>query len=225
MQRHIWLAVPAYTGTVHIATVRSLMTDVLAFRERGDAITLHDETGSALIGNARASVVAKFLASDATDLVFLDHDICWEAGALLKLVDAPVDCVAGIYPHRRDPEGYSIQWLTERADLVADPATGLLEVAGVPAGFLRLSRGMLKRMVEAYPDTIFHDEGSPNAEAWGLFDPYRIGKLKMGEDFSFCRRWRDIGGQVWADPEIRMGHIGNKTFPGHLGDWLRGRPA
>ena len=30
-------------------------------------------------------------------------------------------------------------------------------------------------------------------------------------------------GKVWIDPEIKMGHIGYKTFEGHLGNWLRDR--
>jgi hypothetical protein len=45
----------------------------------------------------------------------------------------------------------------------------------------------------------------------------------MGEDYAFCRRWTDMGGKVWVNPEIKMGHVGYKTFQGHLGDWLRSR--
>ena len=223
MKRHVWIAIPAYTGTIHLATMRSVLTDLLALQARGDEVTIFDESGNAMIADCRAVIVAKFLASEATDLVFVDSDVCWEAGALVKLVDRPVDFVAGIYPQRRDPPAYCVQWITERAELRADPETGLLEVAGVPAGFMRMSRSMLRGMVEAYPNTLFHCDDAPDARAWALFDPYRIGKLKMGEDYSFCRRFRDIGGKVWIDPEIRMGHVGNKTFPGHLGDWLRAR--
>jgi hypothetical protein len=223
MKRNVWIAIPAYTGMIHLSTMRSILTDLLALQARGDAVTIFDESGNAMIADCRAVIVAKFLASDATDLVFVDSDVCWEAGALVRLVDQPVDFVAGIYPQRRDPPAYCVQWITERAELRADPETGLLEVAGVPAGFMRLSRSMLERMVEAYPNTLFHCDDAPDAQAWALFDPYRIGKLKMGEDYSFCRRWRDIGGSIWINPEITMGHVGFKTFPGHLGDWLRAR--
>jgi hypothetical protein len=223
MAKHVFIAIPAYTGQLHMATVRSLMTDIIALIQRGDKFTLYDDCGSALIGDTRGVLVAQFLASDADVMVFLDNDICWEAGALLKLIDHPVDCVAGGYRHRRDPESYSIVWRTDVAQLHADPQTGLLEVWGVPAGFLKLSRKMLIEMVEQYPDTEFYAEQAPNKKAWALFDPYRIGKHKMGEDIAFCRRWRDMGGKVWLDPEIKMGHIGFKTFEGHIGNWLRNR--
>ena len=218
----VMVAIPAYTGTIHIGTFRSLFTDVMALQARGDDWTVHDECGNALIADARALIVAQFLASDCDTLVFIDSDVSWEAGALLKLVDYPVDMVAGIYPQRKDPINYCVKW-KGAGELWADPATGLLEVDGVPAGFMKLSRKQLEAMVEQYPDTEFYVENAPDQKAWALFCDYRIGKHKMGEDYAFCRRWTDMGGKVWIDPEIKMGHIGNKTFVGHLGDWLRSR--
>ena len=221
--KHVWIAIPAYTGTIHLGTMRSIMKDMLALMQRGDRVSIFDECGNAIIDDARAIMVQKFLDSDGTDLVFVDHDVSWQEGALLRLVDAPVDCVAGIYPQRKDPITYTVQWVPERAELWADPETGLLEVAGVPAGFMRMTRAMLERMVDAYPESEFYVESLPEKKAYALFASWRDGKMKYGEDYSFCRRWREIGGTVWVDPEIKMGHVGNKTFQGHLGDWLRGR--
>ena len=218
----VMVAIPAYTGTIHLGTFRSLFTDLMALQARGDHWEVHDECGNALIADARALIVAQFLASDCDTLVFIDSDVSWEAGALLKLIDYPVDMVAGIYPQRKDPINYCVKW-KGTGELWADPATGLLEVEGVPAGFMKLSRTQLEAMVEQYPDTEFYVENAPDQKAWALFCDYRIGKHKMGEDYAFCRRWTDMGGKVWIDPEIKMGHIGNKTFVGHLGDWLRSR--
>jgi hypothetical protein len=216
------IAIPAYTGTIHLGTFRSLFTDLLALQARGDSWEVHDECGNALIADARALIVAQFLASDCDTLVFIDSDVAWEAGALIKLLDYPVDMVAGIYPQRKDPVNYCVKW-KNTGELWADPETGLLEVEGVPAGFMKLSRTQLEAMVEQYPDTEFYVENAPNEKAWALFCDYRIGKHKMGEDYAFCRRWTDMGGKIWVNPEIKMGHIGNKTFEGHLGDWLRSR--
>lgn len=221
MPRHVWIAIPTYTGTIHMGTMRSLLTDFLALTERGDKVEIFDESGNAAIADCRAVIVAKFLESEATDLVFVDSDVLWEKGALLRLVDHPVDFVAGIYPYRKDPIEYPISWLQDREQLTEE--NGLLEVAGVPAGFMRCSRAMLERMVDHYSDAVFITEATEKKQAWALFDTYRIGKMKYGEDYAFCRRWRDIGGKVWIDPEIRMGHIGFKTFEGHIGNWLKSR--
>jgi len=219
----VWIAIPAYTGQIHLGTMRAIITDMLMLAERGDKVTIFDECGNAMIADGRGLIVSKFLDGDGTHLVFVDSDVSWEAGALVKLVDYPVDFVAGIYPQRKDPINYCVQWLSDRAQLIADPEHGLLEVAGVPAGFMCLSRTMLESMVEAYPDTEFYCEPAPDHKAHALFDPYRIGKIKFGEDYSFCRRWRDIGGKVWINPDLKLGHCGYKTFVGSLGDWLRER--
>lgn len=217
---HVMVAIPAYTGTIHLGTMRSLFTDLLALQARGDVWSLHDECGNALIADARALIVAQFLDSPADVLVFIDSDVCWEAGALLKLLDHDVGMVAGIYPQRKDPINYCVKWIN-KPELHA--VNGLLEVEGVPAGFMKLSRKQLESMVEQYPDSEFFVENAPNQKAWALFADYRIGRHKMGEDYSFCKRWTDMGGKVWIDPEIKMGHTGNKTFYGHLGEYLRNR--
>lgn len=224
--RHIWIAIPAYTGTIHLGTMRSLIADMLAFADRGDRVTIFDESGNAMIGDCRGLIVAKFLDSDATDLVFIDSDVVWEAGALLKLVDQPVQFAAGIYPQRKDPLNFCVRRL-EGANW-ADPKTKLLEVQGVPAGCIRLRRHMLEQMVEAYPETDFYCPDAPNDTVWDLFGAFRDPRdrrIKYGEDYSFCERWRALGGRIWVDPEMRMGHVGFKTFTGSWGDWLRAQPA
>lgn len=216
------VAIPAYSGQIHLGTMRSLFTDLQTLAARGDQWRVHDECGNALIADARAQIVAEFLASGFDQLIFVDSDVCWEAGALVRLVDHPVDMVAGIYPQRKDPLAYCVSWKGS-GELWADPETGLLEVAGVPFGFVKLTRDMLVKMREQYTDTEFYCETAPDKTAWALFCDYRIGRHKMGEDYAFCRRWVDMGGKVWVDPEIAMGHVGYKTFQGHLGRWLKTR--
>jgi hypothetical protein len=40
------------------------------------------------------------------------------------------------------------------------------------------------------------------------------------EDYNFCRRWREIGGTCWVDPDQTLHHIGTKVFSGNLMRWL-----
>ena len=101
--KHIMIAIPAYTGVVHMGTMRSLLNDTLELVKRGDRYTLVDDIGNALIADSRGIIATRFLESDCDQLSFVDSDVTWEGGALVKLVDAPVDLVAGVYPGRRDP--------------------------------------------------------------------------------------------------------------------------
>ena len=218
MARHVVLAIPAYSGTIHLGTMRSIVGDMTTLMKRGDRVSVDDESDNTDIADARATMVAKFLEGDGDELVFVDNDVIWEAGALVRLLDHPVELVAGLYRKRVDPVSYPVRWIVSRPELRAE--NGLLEVAGVPGGFTRCSRSMLEQMVRAYADLTYDRRGRAIV---GLFDAYRIGRAKLSEDFSFCQRWRDIGGKVWIDPEIRMTHVGLHGFTGHLGEWLRGR--
>ena len=218
---HIMIAIPAYTGVVHMATMRSILADTIELVKRGDTFTLVDDIGNALIADSRGVIATRFLKSDADCLVFVDSDVTWQAGALLKLVDAPVDLCAGVYPARKDPITYPLHYL-DRPELIADPETGLLEVKSVATGFLKLSRSCLQKMVEAYPEKHYYT-AERDKQFYPLFDHVFEDGYKWGEDYSFCIRWRKIGGQVWIDPEISMGHVGYKIFQGHLGNWLRNR--
>lgn len=221
---HVVIGVPAYTGTIHIGTMRSLFRDMTSLMQRGDLVSILDECDSCYLDDTRAALVAKFLDGHGDCLVSIDHDVTWQAGALLRLVDAPVEMCAGSYPYRKEPIEFPVRWIDERGELWADPKTGLLEVAGAAGGFVKYSRTMLLQMTQAYPDLEFVCNRSPTGKAIGLFEHYRLGDgHKLGDDYAFCRRYRDLGGRVWIDPEIKMGHIGNAAFVGTLGDWLRSR--
>lgn len=218
-RKHIVIAIPAYTGTVHLGTLRSLVADVVALIQRGDVVTIDDECGSADLRDNRSAIAARFLAGDGTDLISLDHDVCWPAGALLKLVDYPVECVAGVYPKREDPIQFPIRYLP--GELWADPETGLLEVEAVQGGFVRIARSVLERMSVEYADLAFKNSRFPDMTLPGLWRELMVGESKYGEDFAFFHRWRAIGGRVWVDPEITLAHVGLKAFIGKLGDHLR----
>lgn len=221
MTKHVFFALPAYGGQLHVETFRALLANMLALLKRGDRFTLWDESGNAMIGHARDLILAQFLASGATHCVFIDTDVVFPADAVLRLIDAPVDFAAVVYRQRKDPANYCVLWDTSKPELWTNPSTGLLEVHAVPAGFICLTRECVERMSCAYEHKTFDDKAAPNGKAVALFDNIHDGTMYWGEDFSFCKRWRDIGGRIWVDPLINMGHIGNKMFTGSLGEWLR----
>jgi len=35
----------------------------------------------------------------------------------------------------------------------------------------------------------------------------------LSEDWSLCQRWRDLGGQIFADTSIVLNHIGEISYP------------
>ena len=223
-KKSVMIAVPAYSWAISTGTVRSLFADMMALRDRGDDVTLFDESGSTDLSDARAVMVAKALDAGVTHLVNVDADVFWQKGALVGLVDSEVDMVGAAYPRRLDPISWPVRFLGEGHEPSSDvpPPGQLMEVAGAPGGFIRYTRACLEQMVEAYPDLQYRSAAF-HSPLTGLFDPIRVNGGKLTEDNSFAHRWRAIGGKVWLNPWVKMGHIGPKAFIGCLGDWLNGR--
>lgn len=177
-----------------------------------------------LIQKTRNQFVADFLASDCTDLIMLDDDVAWEDGAVSRLLSHPCDVVGGIYPKREDPLQYPVRRIQGAP---FDPETGLMEVELVPTGFLRMTRKCLEDMTQAYRHLAYRDYDVPGNVCTGLFwvdiepdpDDASINTV-WGEDFSFCRKWRAIGGKVHADILLRFKHFGQKAFEGCYAETL-----
>jgi hypothetical protein len=222
MPRKIFIAVPAYSGEVTVPTMTSLLRARDEARGQGWECTIETRPGDSMVHRGRNVMLTDFLESDASDLVFWDADVAAAPGAFLRLVSHPVDFVGGVYPFRQDPEGYPLRAI---GPLIEDAATGLMTNAelGLPAGFLRVTRAGLERMVAAHPE-LWARERSGRRIVW-LFDFALIDHEPFSEDFVFCRRWREAGGVVWLDPDLTLHHTGQKTFSGRYGDFYRRRLA
>lgn len=225
-QRKIYIAVPSTREGVRVETMRSIIEGMVSIVQEGWAASLGESLECfAPISLARNLAIARFLATDYDDLFFVDDDVAWQEGAMVKLLKQPVDVVAGVYPRRSEEISFPVRWDHTKPEIWADPFTGLIEVEGVAAGFMRLTRAACLKMVEAYGSDWYEQFGSPTGRAHALFDFQRRDNIQYSEDYTFCQKWRDIGGKVWVDPSITFMHMGQRAFSGNVGEWLRSRAA
>jgi hypothetical protein len=214
---HLMIGTPAYDGSLGVGYVRALIETERALRDAGIPLALHFTVQNSLITHARNEVVAAFLASDATDLLFVDSDIAWQAADVLRLLRHDVPVVAGAYRRKTETVSYVVRF-PDRAAVARDRASGLVAASRVGAGFLRLRRDALERMVAEYAELAYDPGGGGTHHA--LFDTAMIDGTFCGEDWTFCARWLAIGGTLWVDPEIPLVHVGRAEFPGRLADVL-----
>lgn len=220
LPKRIFIAIPSRTDSVKVQTMMCIQDASVDAKIRDWYFEIHGYAGIEPISDCRNYILAEFLASGCDELVFWDDDIACERGALMRLLDHPVDFVIGVYRHRVDPESYPVRVLGERVE--SDPDTGLIEINGGGFGFARITRRCAEMMVKAYASLAYKLQGAPNDKAWMLFQLNVMGPDgQLSEDMIFAKRWNDIGGKMWADPEITFVHIGNKGFVGHYGDYLR----
>lgn len=156
--------------------------------------------GNCHVDDSRNSLVRDFLESDCTDLVFLDADVDFEPDALAQLCGRDVPVVGGVYPYRREGgDNMPVRLMDGRKQIV----DGLLEVEGLPTGFMKIRRDVLERMAKLAPK--YFDKIYPTAMVFDRPDPDES-MTRWGGDVDFCNRVRAQGWNIYADAELRLGH-------------------
>ena len=242
--QHIFLATPCYGGQVGIHYLNAVVALQGACAARGVDLTVELLENDALITRARARLAHRFLAHpDATHLLFVDADIGFAPEAALRLLDAGKDLAGGVYPLK------GIDWAKVRAaaqagaaDLMAKSVGfvirfiptpdnsvevdgGFAKVAYVGTGFLMIRRPVLEALAAEHPELAADLSGlEPRGGAVAmLFDTMiepETGQ-HLSEDYAFCRRWREAGGEIWADVESRLTHVGHAAYAGSLMEAMR----
>ena len=80
----LYLASPCYGGLAHVRYLRAVLALRAACAEHGVAMRLDLGGGEALISRAHAGMLARFLASEATHLLFVDGDVAFDAAGIVE---------------------------------------------------------------------------------------------------------------------------------------------
>lgn len=175
--------------------------------------------GCSLITMARNSICRDFLASKSDRLVFVDSDIAWDVGSLLKLASYPVDIVGGAYRYKSKEEKYPVYFQPDEKGGISTNEMGLVEVDALPGGFLCISRGALERIKAARPERSYLWNGQ---EFYAYFENQFQSGYMVGEDIGFCLFAKGLGEKIYLDPALRLTHVdGSQEYPGRIEDWLR----
>jgi hypothetical protein len=175
------------------------------------------ERWNADICMARSHIVAEFLLTKHTHLLMVDDDMTWDPQAVHRMfyADQDVVAVAGC------KKAYPLRFAASKADangipipLQMIPELGAAEVDFVGAAFMLVKREALERMVQAYPELRY--TGSDGKAASALFLQQIENGVYRPEDFSFCSRWRKIGGKIYICPDVAIGHVGQHEYKGDL---------
>lgn len=239
---HLVIGTPCYGNQVTIQFAGSLLKLQSACHERGIPMRAHIHGGDALITRARQNIVARFLAEEAaTHLIFIDADIGFEPAQVFRLMQFNAPVSAAIYPVKRLDWGKVAACIQEGgAQLPSTALTYTVEFGEGPisvqngfartsyaaTGFMMIQRDALLRMIENYPELKYqHEHGprNPSSEGPSRESHWRYALFNclvdedgcyLSEDYSFCRRWTDIGGEIWIDLYSRLTHVGSFTFEG-----------
>jgi hypothetical protein len=234
------VATPCFGGQISVLYAASLLKLDKVVRKYGEfKLKILFKDSDALITRARASLVSQFLDDpSATHLLFIDADIGFEPDQVLRLIECGADMCAAIYPIKRidwdkvkktletarpNPAAAALKYVFEVDDPNAVTARGgFAKVRYAGTGFLMIRRQALERMCAHYPQLQFRrdhsiDAATASANRFALFECMIADDgTYLSEDFAFCKRWTDMGGEIWADLKSRLTHVGPMAFRGDL---------
>jgi len=249
-KNRFFIATPCYGGQLNEPYFRSVIKMMTFFNGHQIPLAFGTIANESLVTRARNVLVAYFLASDYTHLMFIDADIEFQTEDILKLYAHKKDVVVGAYPKK------GVAWDKIRSNLT-DPANkdkelsdrdmasfgsdyainfkfvdketktigvenGLIKLHDAGTGFMMISREAILKMIKAYPEFKYNNDVNINnadlkEHFYALFDTSidPIDRRYLSEDYTFCRRWQEIGGDVWLDPSISLNHYGHFCFQGN----------
>lgn len=234
------IATPMYGGMCTGAYVQGLLFTMAKMRELGVNVAWCQITNESLITRARNELARVFLETGHDYLMFIDADIGFDGEAIAQLIAADRDVACGIYP-KKEVNWQSVKQAAQqgRDDLhdyagafvfnmigghTAETDTqGFFEVRHGGTGFMLIKRGVFEALMPHVPT--YRTNSFQNPETGEYDKPLtheffatsidESGAL-LSEDYHFCELVRKHGGEVWANPFIRLTHTGTYTYDGDI---------
>ncbi len=247
---HLVIGTPCYGGLVYSNFANSLLALQQACAQKGIDLSINMMWGDALITRARQNIVTQFLDHPAaTHLLFIDADIAFEPDQVFRLLDLDEDLSAAAYPTKKvdwdkvrvlsqvgvkDMKSSALSYVVDFTDpkkIETKKGFGRVKYAGT--GFLMIKRETLLKMEAKYPELKYsgqhlaQDPFKGSEHRYALFNCFIEPEtgIYLSEDYSFCRRWTDMGGTIWMDLQSRLTHIGPMSFVGNFATQIQQPPA
>lgn len=221
--KHLHIMIPCYAGMLYEITMRCLIDFLNVATQCKLPVTLDTMGNESLITRGRNNMMARGLHNwkQATHFMFIDSDIRFNPIDMVNMITADKDVIGGLYPKKGLPIDFNFN--------IKKPETRienyLVEVETIATGFLMIKREVYEKLIEAYPETKYIDDIGLGKQ----FEPYMYAIFDtvidengryLSEDWTFCRRWQEIGGDCWADLRVLLGHYGTYQFQVHTHEEL-----
>ena len=242
-----FIATPCYGGQLMEPYFRSVIKLMTFFNNHKIPLAFGTIANESLVTRARNVLLAYFLNSDYTHMLFIDSDIEFNVDDVLKLYAADKDVAVGAYPKKgvnwqrikdsmiKNPEkeesdkeiaahgsDYAINFqFIDREAKTIGVENGLIKLHDAGTGFMMIKREAILKLIKAYPDLKYNNDVNIQSgledQFYALFDTMidPIDRRYLSEDYTFCRRWQDIGGDIFLDPSISLNHYGHFCFQGN----------
>lgn len=242
-ENKIFLALPCYGSMMTCGFVRGLIPTWGS----GLIGQLDFMENDSLVSRARNSLAARFLRGDGGNgqkynwLMFIDVDLHFSDKEVVRLYlqaqkwreanpEGKWPIFGGMYALKKVVPQFVFNALPDEKP---DEVTKLIKVRETGTGFMLIHRSILETMAEEMPDIMFETDDQEAGDVHERHDFFGVGpytqadgrRRYLSEDYMFCQRWRDLGGDILADTGIQIRHQGSSTYPIHPAELHQGVKA
>ena len=236
----VWISTPCYGGQVLREFAKSMTGLYKLARRHNISVVFDSMENESLIPRGRNVAVGRFMnhpsAKNFTHFMFIDADIEFIPESVFRLLFAEHDVAVACYPKKYVNFEGARHEVANKGDRPLDMASadlvvnmgrdvtpivrGFAKVMDGPTGFMMIRRNVIERMQDAYPKLLCkNDHANRDFEEYhALFDCMIEPETRryLSEDYAFCRRWQALGGEIFADTQTVLGHVGNLTFRANI---------
>jgi hypothetical protein len=212
------------------------MSLTFGLAQAGHEVSFSKIYNESLITRARNNLVYEFLNSSADVLLFIDADEGFNGADVIKMLETDKDIIGGIYPMKNINWNNIKKAVLEGKDnlpqysgifalnmLPGETRINLgepVEVTEVATGLMAIKRSVFEKMEPHCPKYALNNDNA-RFEMDKMVTEFFATSITpdgilLSEDYHFCRKWRELGGQVYAAPWVAVDHAGEYIFSGRF---------
>jgi hypothetical protein len=92
---------------------------------------------------------------------------------------------------------------------------GNLKVSGIGTGFLKIGYKALSALWNSNRELHFRGKNLRMICEYG-----EVGNEFVSEDYNLCNKLRDLGYEIWINPNQTVSHLGTKQWDGDFAEYL-----
>lgn len=150
---------------------------------------------------------------DFSHLLFVDADMGFHPALIRDMIQFNKPLTGVLYARRQMPA--SVVGTAPDGHSLKDVQHGFMPATGLGCGVMLIARPVIKAMLDKYPELsdssdsymLRASEGKLN-RIIRAFEKIKEPNLRLSEDMSFCHRWIQCGGEIWANVAHKISHVG-----------------
>lgn len=210
MKPHVNVIIATPGRNMEAEYVKSLVNTLNYLNKQGISYVYTNQYSSSVSAAREATIVGSTylnafnkypLSGEFTyDKIFwIDSDIAWEVKDFAKLLESEKDIVSGLYYNEKMTPMFSVNAddaIKEIDKILKSKKEEKIFASGF--GFIAIKQGVFEKIPRPWFQTEF-DIISSEDNSQSIMIPF-------GEDFSWCKRAKEQGFEIYLDPTVILSH-------------------